>query len=43
MTDEFLTVVIQPWLATALGIHDGSVVAVNNRDGKLNILPLDGP
>jgi hypothetical protein len=32
--------VIQPWLATRLNIHDGSIVAVDNRDGKFNIHPI---
>ena len=35
--EEFLNVVIQPWLATRLNIHEGSIVAVDNRDGKFNI------
>lgn len=40
-TDEgFLSVVIQPWLATTLNIHEGSIVAVDNRDGKFNIHPI---
>jgi hypothetical protein len=39
-TDEdFLNVIIQPWLATTLNVHEGSIVTVDNRDGKFNIHP----
>jgi hypothetical protein len=38
--EEFLNVVIQPWLATMLDIRDGTIVAVDNRDGKFNIHPV---
>jgi hypothetical protein len=34
---EFLTVVIQPWLAEKLHVVEGSTVVVDNRDGKFNI------
>jgi len=38
--EEFLNVVIQPWLATMLDIHEGTIVAVDNRAGKFNIHPI---
>jgi hypothetical protein len=34
---EYLNIVIKPWLAEKLLIEDGSLVFVDNRDGKLNI------
>jgi hypothetical protein len=34
---EYLNIVIQPWLAEKLRIAAGSLVFVDNRDGKLNI------
>lgn len=37
--EEFLNIVIQPWLATTLNVHEGSIVTVDNRDGKFNIHP----
>jgi hypothetical protein len=33
---EYLNIVIQPWLAEKLRIAAGSLVFVDNRDGKLN-------
>jgi hypothetical protein len=38
---DFLTVVIQPWLSSKLGISAGSIVTVDNRNGKFNIRPSD--
>lgn len=35
--DEFLRVTIPVWLAEKLKIADGSMVSVDNRDGKFNI------
>jgi hypothetical protein len=35
--DGFLKVVIQPWLAEKLRIGAGSLVIVDNQDGKFNI------
>jgi hypothetical protein len=35
--DEVLRVVIQPWLAEKLRIAAGSLVFVDNRNGKFNI------
>ena len=39
---DFLKVTIPPWLATKLGIREGSTVEVNNADGKFNIYPEIG-
>jgi hypothetical protein len=38
-----LHVTIPDWLAKQLGIVDGTVVDVDNRDGKLNIRPRASP
>jgi hypothetical protein len=38
---DFLTVVIPPWLSAKLGVSDGSIVTVDNRNGKFNIRPSD--
>ena len=38
---DFLTVVIPPWLASKLRISAGSIVTVDNRNGKFNIHPSD--
>lgn len=34
---EYLNIVIKPWLAEKLQISNGSIVIVDNRDGKFNI------
>ena len=34
---EDLQVIIPEWLATKLGIHEGNLIIVDNRDGKFNI------
>jgi len=34
---EYLKMVIPEWLAGMLRIEEGSVVSVDNKDGKLNI------
>lgn len=34
---DYLNIVIQPWLAEKLRIGAGSLVHVDNRDGKFNI------
>ena len=34
---EFLKIVILPWLAEKLGVAEGSMVHVDNDDGKFNI------
>ena len=34
---EYLNMVIKPWLAEKLQISNGSIVIVDNRDGKFNI------
>jgi hypothetical protein len=39
---EFLKVVIRDWLAEKLGISEGTLVDVDNEDGKFNIRPV-GP
>jgi hypothetical protein len=36
---EFLKVTIPQWLATKLGITAGTIVNVNNKNGKFNIYP----
>ena len=35
--DEYLTVIVQPWLAEQLRVSEGSHVIVDNEDGKFNI------
>ncbi|HKN66043.1 MAG TPA: hypothetical protein VJW73_07185 [Gemmatimonadaceae bacterium] len=35
-----LNITIPDWLAAKLGIAEGSIVAVDNRNGKLNITPV---
>jgi hypothetical protein len=43
---EFLVVVIQPWLAEKLNIGPGSLVVVDNKNGKFTITGTalnDGP
>jgi hypothetical protein len=39
VVDDYLEVSIPDWLAQQLGIAEGSVVTVDNRDGKFNITP----
>lgn len=39
---DFLVVTILPWLADKLGLSEGSVVTVDNADGKFNIRPQTG-
>ena len=47
--DEFLIVEVLPWLAESLRIRAGSIVAVDNENGKFNVHPhadagdVDGP
>ena len=36
---EFLKVIIQDWLAAKLGIYEGRLVVIDNRNGKFNISP----
>ena len=45
LDEECLNVVIPDWLAAKLGIVDGSIVAVDNRNHKFNItlVPVDEP
>jgi len=35
--DKYLNVIIQPWLAEQLRISEGSLVFVDNKNGKFNI------
>ena len=35
--DKFLVIVIKPWLAEQLGISEGSLVDIDNIDGRFNI------
>jgi hypothetical protein len=35
--DGHLVVVVEPWLASMLRIEDGSLVVVDNKNGKFNI------
>jgi hypothetical protein len=37
---EFLKIVIQDWLAERLKIYEGSLVYVDNENGKFNITPI---
>jgi hypothetical protein len=34
---EYLNVIIQPWLAEKLGLGEGSIVIVDNENGKFTI------
>ena len=43
VTGEELHIIVPQWLATKLGILEGSRVVVDNRDGKFNIRTADGP
>lgn len=36
---DLLKVVIPDWLAEKIGISEGTIVNVHNRDGKFNIVP----
>jgi hypothetical protein len=38
---EFLSITIPEWLSGLLRIEEGSVVTVNNANGKFNINPVD--
>jgi hypothetical protein len=38
---EFLQITIPDWLAGMLRIDNGSIVNVNNRNGKCNIQPVN--
>ena len=38
---EYLKIVIPEWLAGTLRIEEGSVVSVENENGKLNIRPVN--
>jgi hypothetical protein len=38
---EYLKITIPEWLAGILRIEEGSVVSVDNENGKLNIHPID--
>jgi len=38
---QFLKVVIPEWLAGMLRVENGSLVNVDNKDGKFNIHPVD--
>jgi hypothetical protein len=35
--DEYLKVIIRPWLAERLRIHEGTFVVVDNANGKFSI------
>ena len=39
IVDDELVIGIPPWLASKLGIREGTIVAVDNRGGKFNITP----
>ena len=34
---DYLTIIIQPWLADKLKVSTGSMISVDNRNGKFNI------
>ncbi len=38
---EYLRIVIPEWLASKLGIQEGTLVSVNNANGKFNMQPID--
>ena len=38
---EFLSIEIMDWLARKLGISEGSLVTVDNANGRLNLRPCD--
>ena len=39
----YLKIVIPDWLAAKLGLEEGSLVRVDNGDGKLNLTAVDAP
>ena len=41
MEGEYLKIVIPDWLASKLGIQEGTLVSVNNANGKFNMQPID--
>ena len=41
LQDEYLKVVIPEWLAGTLRIEEGTLVAIDNMNGKFNIHPLN--
>ena len=38
---DYLKITIPEWLAGMLRIHEGSLVSVDNREGKCNIHPIN--
>ena len=38
---EYLKIIIPEWLAGMLRIHAGTVVSIDNENGKFNIRPVD--
>lgn len=41
VSDGYLKIAIPDWLAGTLRIEEGSLVSVDNRNGKLNITPVN--
>lgn len=41
LNGEYLKITIPEWLAGMLRIDEGSMVSIDNKDGKLNIRPID--
>ena len=37
---EFLNIIIRPWLAEKLGLCAGSLVSIDNNNGKFNMSPI---
>jgi len=40
---EYLKITIPEWLSGMLRIEEGSLVSVNNANGKFNIVPVNPP
>ena len=41
LNGEYLKITIPEWLAGTLRIDAGSIVSIDNKDGKFNIRPVD--
>jgi hypothetical protein len=39
--ERYLKVIVPEWLAGTLRIEEGSVVRIDNQDGKFNISPVN--
>lgn len=41
LAGEYLKIAIPEWLAGTFRIDEGSIVSIDNKDGKFNIRPVD--